>query len=179
MRTPNSKYTSYPLVVWLTVRKFFGGAKTNVESLTQNDADPWLLPLTHVLSPWPLGLVLVMHVYLSTSPQGNIFTKWTSAYCKNRDEILPRFVWENIGELRLSPMSLFKLLFCSTSLTTTRIWAGWSWWGWEWVSSSRLGRYLLPSNLIFPFLPLKDYESSWYQVDFLTGGVFTALSAWD
>ena len=37
-----------------------------------------------------------MHVYLSTSPNGDVFTEWTSTYRNNRDEGLPQFVWKNI-----------------------------------------------------------------------------------
>jgi hypothetical protein len=43
-----------------------------------------------------LGSVLDINVYLSTSPNGNLFREWTSAYRKNRDEELPKFVWKNI-----------------------------------------------------------------------------------
>ena len=32
-------------------------------------------------------------MYLSTSPNGDVFTAWTS---KNRDEGLPQFIWKNI-----------------------------------------------------------------------------------
>lgn len=38
-----------------------------------------------------------MHVYLSTSPTGNVFSRqWTKKWKDDDDESLPRFVWENI-----------------------------------------------------------------------------------
>jgi len=64
--------------------------------LKEDAVDPWLSPPTQALPAWPLGSVLDMHVYLSTSPNGDMFTKWTSTYQKNRDEGLPQFVWKNI-----------------------------------------------------------------------------------
>jgi hypothetical protein len=66
------------------------------EPVPQATVDPWSLPPTQAEPYWPLGLSLDMHVYLSTSPNGDVFSKWTSAYRKNRDEDLPHFVWENI-----------------------------------------------------------------------------------
>jgi hypothetical protein len=79
------------------VSKFFGGAKTNTAAPSiQDGVDPWLLPPTHALPEWPLGSVLDMHVFLSTSPNGNVLTEWASTYRKSRDENLPQFVWKNI-----------------------------------------------------------------------------------
>jgi len=66
------------------------------QPVTQAAVDPWSLPPTQAEPYWPLGLSLDMHVYLSTSPNGDVFSKWTSAYRKDRDEDLPHFVWENI-----------------------------------------------------------------------------------
>lgn len=38
-----------------------------------------------------------MHVYLSTSPNGDVFSrKWTSGWRADHDAELPNFVWENI-----------------------------------------------------------------------------------
>lgn len=51
--------------------------------------DPWTLPPTQADPYWPLGLSLDMHVYLSTSPNGDV-------YLKDSDEGLPHFMWENI-----------------------------------------------------------------------------------
>ncbi|EPQ59002.1 cleft lip and palate transmembrane 1 [Gloeophyllum trabeum ATCC 11539] len=57
-----------------------------------------LPPVQAYLDPsWPLGTPISMHVYLSTSPTGDVFSsKWTSGYRADRDEGLPNFVWENI-----------------------------------------------------------------------------------
>lgn len=38
---------------------------------------------------WPLGIPLAMHVYITTSPRGDVFS------AKQRDS-LPHFVWDNI-----------------------------------------------------------------------------------
>lgn len=46
---------------------------------------------------WPLGIPLAMHVHLSTSPNGDVFSKkWTSGYRKDQDADLPSLVWTNI-----------------------------------------------------------------------------------
>ncbi|OJT09062.1 Cleft lip and palate transmembrane protein 1 [Trametes pubescens] len=46
---------------------------------------------------WPLGIPLAMHVHLSTSPTGDVFSKkWTSGYRKDQDADLPSLVWTNI-----------------------------------------------------------------------------------
>ena len=38
-----------------------------------------------------------MHVHLSTSPTGDVFSsKWTSGYRKDQDADLPSLVWTNI-----------------------------------------------------------------------------------
>lgn len=46
-----------------------------------------------------------MHVYLSTSPNGDVFSKqWTSGWRKDQDQDLPNFVWENLtfGDFKAS-----------------------------------------------------------------------------
>ena len=81
----------------LAVGKFLSGAKTNTAAPSSQDGvDPWLLPPTHALPEWPLGSAIDMHVYLSTSPNGNLLTEWASTYRKSGDEELPQFVWKNI-----------------------------------------------------------------------------------
>ena len=46
---------------------------------------------------WPLGIPLAMHVHLSTSPTGDVFSsKWTSGYRQDQDAGLPSLVWNNI-----------------------------------------------------------------------------------
>lgn len=52
---------------------------------------------TQAVPAWPLGLPLAMHVHLSTSPTGDVFSsKWTSGYRKDQDQGLPSLVWTNI-----------------------------------------------------------------------------------
>lgn len=56
-----------------------------------------LTPLTQAFPSWPLGIQLDMHVYLSTSPTGDVFSKrWTAGYREDPDADLPHFVWGNI-----------------------------------------------------------------------------------
>lgn len=57
-----------------------------------------LPPQKAYLSPeWQLGNTVDMHVHLSTSPFGDVFSsKWTSGWRKSSDDDLPSFVWENI-----------------------------------------------------------------------------------
>lgn len=46
---------------------------------------------------WPLGIPVSIHVYLSTSPTGDVFSRqWTSGWRQDQDAGLPNFVWENI-----------------------------------------------------------------------------------
>ncbi|CDO71393.1 hypothetical protein BN946_scf184908.g151 [Trametes cinnabarina] len=52
---------------------------------------------THAVPAWPLGIPLAMHVHLSTSPTGDVFSgKWTAGYRKDQDAELPSLVWNNI-----------------------------------------------------------------------------------
>lgn len=61
--------------------------------------DPSTAPVipTHAVPVWPLGIPLAMHVHLTTSPTGDVFSnKWTSAYRQDANAGLPSLVWENI-----------------------------------------------------------------------------------
>jgi hypothetical protein len=69
---------------------------TTGEIITPAPVDPFTQPPVEVLPYWPLGLNLDVHVYLSTNPRGDVFTKWTSGFRKDRDADLPHFVWSNI-----------------------------------------------------------------------------------
>ncbi|KAH9849977.1 cleft lip and palate transmembrane 1 [Lenzites betulinus] len=52
---------------------------------------------TAAVPVWPLGIPLAMHVHLSTSPTGDVFSgKWTGGYRKDQDAELPSLVWNNI-----------------------------------------------------------------------------------
>lgn len=37
-----------------------------------------------------------MHVYLTTLPRADAYTKWTATVHKAKDEGLPHFIWKNI-----------------------------------------------------------------------------------
>jgi hypothetical protein len=102
-------YTYLILTFYHQATKYFApkAPSTTVETPTvdnpgtaQNaetpDIDPLLLPPVDAIPYWPLGVTFDMHVYLSTLPKLDVYTKWTSAYRKNMDEGLPHFVWENI-----------------------------------------------------------------------------------
>ena len=121
-----------------SVSKFFQQPTTpsTPQAAVQTDTNgnvqqvnPWLLPPTEVSLGWPLGQKLDMHVFLSTSSNGDVFTQWTNGWRKNQDEGLPQFVWENIvfgdyndhriaefevkfPEVRLLPVLLFSQYQC-------------------------------------------------------------------
>jgi len=60
------------------------------------ETNPWLKPPTEVLPSWPLSLALDMHVYLSTSPRGDVFSKGTVSSRRDEAAGLPHFVWKDI-----------------------------------------------------------------------------------
>ncbi|KAG2028253.1 hypothetical protein BDR03DRAFT_988594, partial [Suillus americanus] len=61
------------------------------------EVNPFLLPPVQAYTAWKLGQPLSMHVYFSTSPNGDVFSRqWTSAWREDQDAGLPNFVWENI-----------------------------------------------------------------------------------
>ncbi|KAG9317779.1 transmembrane protein [Chiua virens] len=64
---------------------------------TAAQADPFLLPPQQAHLAWALGQPLSMYVYLSTSPNGDVFSRqWTSGWREDQDKDLPSFVWSNI-----------------------------------------------------------------------------------
>lgn len=79
--------------------------------------DPRLAPPVDAAPYWPLGVTFDMHVYLSTMPKLDVYTKWTSAYRKDKDEGLPHFVWENIsyGNYNDNRVANFKVNFPQVS----------------------------------------------------------------
>ncbi|KZT29325.1 cleft lip and palate associated transmembrane protein [Neolentinus lepideus HHB14362 ss-1] len=71
----------------------------SVSQTTSQQVSPFQSPPVQAyLDPsWPLGIPMSMHVYLSTSPTGDVFpNEWTSGNRKDQDESLPKFVWDNI-----------------------------------------------------------------------------------
>ncbi|KAJ4479138.1 cleft lip and palate associated transmembrane protein [Lentinula aciculospora] len=96
------------------------------ESHAQNVVNPWLLPPAQANPGWPFGASLDMHVYLSTSPNGDVFSRqWTSGYRKDRDEGLPNFVWKNItyGDYAESRVVEYDIVFPETVLRNGTLWA--------------------------------------------------------
>ncbi|KAI1786678.1 cleft lip and palate transmembrane 1 [Ganoderma leucocontextum] len=93
------------------VGKFLGGNKSQQQQQQQQGANVASAPQaqvpgqqaivngvpTHAVAGWPLGLPLAMHVHISTSPTGDVFSgKWTSGHRTDKDAGLPTFVWSNI-----------------------------------------------------------------------------------
>jgi hypothetical protein len=87
------------------------------------ETNPFNLPPQQLEPAWPLGMPLNMHVYLSTSPTGDVFSaQWTKKWRENGDEGLPHFVWENITygdynekraidlDVPLPPVSVFIII---------------------------------------------------------------------
>ena len=72
------------------------GASTG--AIDPNTGIPVTQPVvpTQAFLSWSLGIPLAMHVHLSTSPIGDVFSTWTAGYRENPDKDLPHFVWENI-----------------------------------------------------------------------------------
>ncbi|KAJ8594021.1 cleft lip and palate transmembrane 1 [Rhizopogon salebrosus TDB-379] len=67
------------------------------DAVPPGQVNPFLLPPTQAYPAWKLGQPLSMHVYFSTSPSGDVFSRqWTSAWREDEDAGLPNFVWENI-----------------------------------------------------------------------------------
>ena len=60
-----------------------------------------------------------MHVYLSTSPDGNVFTQ--NGWKKNQDEGLPHFVWKDItfGDYNDNRVVEFEVKFPDVSITSS------------------------------------------------------------
>jgi hypothetical protein len=88
-------------------------------------ADPRLLPPVDAIPYWPLGTTFDMHIYLSTVPQLDIYTNWTPAYRKDKDEGLPHFVWKNItyGDYNDHRVINLMLNFPESVLRNGSLWA--------------------------------------------------------
>lgn len=66
-------------------------------SPSAGQANPFSLPPQQAHLAWTLRQPLSMHVYLSTSPNGDVFSRqWTSGWREDQDKDLPSFVWSNI-----------------------------------------------------------------------------------
>ncbi|KAG7447533.1 cleft lip and palate transmembrane 1 [Guyanagaster necrorhizus] len=64
------------------------------QAVNTNPVDPWSQLPTHASLAWPLGETYSMHVYFTTAPHTDVFTKqWRNT---NKEDNLPHFVWDNI-----------------------------------------------------------------------------------
>ncbi|KAK2465943.1 hypothetical protein APHAL10511_001584 [Amanita phalloides] len=117
------------LLVWAIaqiVQKFFQQPPTpTAGNKGDPQANPWLLPPVEAALGWPLGQNLDLHVYLSTSPNGNVFTQWTNGWRKNQDDGLPHFVWDNItfGDFNDHRVAEFEVNFPERVLRNGSLWA--------------------------------------------------------
>ncbi|EJD48606.1 cleft lip and palate transmembrane 1 [Auricularia subglabra TFB-10046 SS5] len=66
----------------------------NVQQAAPGAPNPFDLPPNNVNLGWAMGTPLNMHVYVSTSPYGDVFRSDPS---RAQDADLPHFVWENIS----------------------------------------------------------------------------------
>ncbi|KAJ7223955.1 cleft lip and palate associated transmembrane protein [Mycena rebaudengoi] len=85
--------------------------------------DPWSIPPAQVIPEWTFGQRLDMHVHLSTSPKGDVFShKWTR---KDQDAGLPSFVWENLtyGDYSDSRVVEYNINFPPSVLNNGSLWA--------------------------------------------------------
>ncbi|KAF7355746.1 Cleft lip and palate associated transmembrane protein [Mycena sanguinolenta] len=90
------------------------------------NVDPRTQPPVQAVPAWHLGQPLDMHVYLSTSPIGDVFSsKWTSGYRKDQDEGLPNFVWKNLtfGDYNEARVVEYNIKFPPSVLNNGSLWA--------------------------------------------------------
>ncbi|KAJ3495697.1 hypothetical protein NLJ89_g10588 [Agrocybe chaxingu] len=123
-------------MIWAVMQiatKFLGGNQQPPKAAGESSnpdrpiekVDPRKLPPVDAVPYWPIGTSLNMHVYLSTSPKGDVFTKWTEGYRKNRAEDLPNFVWKNItyGDYSDSRVVDYEIKFPEHVLRNGSLWA--------------------------------------------------------
>ncbi|KAF8239025.1 cleft lip and palate associated transmembrane protein, partial [Tricholoma matsutake] len=122
-------------VVWAIMQfasNYFSGSKpqATVSSPGQpGDApavDARSLPPANLQLGWELGQRLDMHIYLTTSPNGDVFSnQWTSGWRENADKDLPNFVWENItfGNWKDSRTVEMQINFPPSVLRNGSLWA--------------------------------------------------------
>ncbi|KAF8969373.1 cleft lip and palate associated transmembrane protein [Flammula alnicola] len=112
-------------LIWATPEPVAPVKDASGQVVNRVPVDPWTLPPAEAVPYWPLGLSLDMHVYLSTSPKGDVFSKWTSAYREDRDKDLPHFVWNNItyGDYNDHRIVNFDVKFPDVVLRNGSLWA--------------------------------------------------------
>ncbi|KAG1892011.1 cleft lip and palate associated transmembrane protein [Suillus subluteus] len=90
------------------------------------EVNPFLLPPVQAYPAWKLGQPLSMHVYFSTSPNGDVFSRqWTSAWREDQDAGLPNFVWENIvfGDWKETRVATYDINLPLTVQKNGSLWA--------------------------------------------------------
>ncbi|GLB34122.1 putative cleft lip and palate associated transmembrane protein [Lyophyllum shimeji] len=89
---------------------------------TTGPADAWSRPPAHAEPAWPLGQQLDMHVRLSTAPLSQVFG--TTAWQKEQDKGLPKFVWSNItlGDWKAAHAAEFDVKFPKSVLNNGSLW---------------------------------------------------------
>ncbi|KAK7049750.1 hypothetical protein VNI00_005781 [Paramarasmius palmivorus] len=88
--------------------------------------NPWAQPPQQVELAWTMGQPVAMHVHLSTSPNGDVFSKqWTSKWRQDQDGSLPSFVWDNItfGDYSDSRVVEYNIKFPESVLRNGSLWA--------------------------------------------------------
>ncbi|RDB19820.1 Cleft lip and palate transmembrane protein 1 [Hypsizygus marmoreus] len=119
------------LIVWVITQlatKYFSqkpatpGAPVPPKAGEPAPVNPWLLPPAHAELAWKLGQKVDMHVFMSTSPNGDVFS--TSRWQKEQDKDLPHFVWGNLtfGDWKAAPVAEFDVKFPQTVLNNGSLW---------------------------------------------------------
>ncbi|KAG2138070.1 cleft lip and palate associated transmembrane protein [Suillus bovinus] len=96
------------------------------DAAQQGEVNPFLLPPVQAYAAWKLGQPLSMHVYFSTSPNGDVFSRqWTSAWREDQDAGLPNFVWENItfGDWKETRVATYDINLPLTVQKNGSLWA--------------------------------------------------------
>ncbi|EAU84419.2 cleft lip and palate associated transmembrane protein [Coprinopsis cinerea okayama7 len=87
-----------------------------VKTTPPQAVNPWLLPPQEARLAWPIGQPLDIHVYLSTTPDGDVF---------GTRENLPHFTWDNIqfGDWTDSRTVEYDVTFPKSVLNNGTLWA--------------------------------------------------------
>ncbi|KAG1805182.1 cleft lip and palate transmembrane protein 1-domain-containing protein [Suillus subaureus] len=96
------------------------------EAAQPGEVNPFLLPPVQAYPAWKIGQPLSMHVYFSTSPNGDVFSRqWTSAWREDQDAGLPNFVWENIvfGDWKETRVATYDINLPLTVQKNGSLWA--------------------------------------------------------
>ncbi|ESK86816.1 cleft lip and palate associated transmembrane protein [Moniliophthora roreri MCA 2997] len=123
------------LLVWMVTQlatRYFAPKPTTPAPGTpakpgESVANAWALPPQQAELSWSLSQPVSMHVHLSTSPNGDVFSKqWTSKWRQDQDLGLPSFVWDNItfGDYLESRVVEYNIKFPeSVTLRNGSLWA--------------------------------------------------------